>query len=525
MRKKRVNHSAVGEAYWDRLDNAAKLIPAITSTRSPNVFRLTAVLCDDVVPEILQSALEQALSIMPAFSLKLNRGLFWYYFDFNTEKPKVKKESRYPCAPIYKAKGDGFLFRVTYYGKRINFDIYHALSDGMGAANFMRLMVYCYYNRLLGDEVPEEYIRAEASELARDFNEDSFVVNVPDGARTEKSSEKEPEAYRISGYSYDGTRLGVLAAILPTDSMLTIAREAGATLSEYMCALLIWSIYNTSYRLTSRSRPIVISMPVNLRGMFESATLKNFFGHMNIAVKPGREDRFEDVLEKVKQQFVQSLEKGRFERQITAHVNIERIPGIKFVPLFIKNIVMRLIYAPSAKYHTMTFSNIGKIKLPDFIADKVDRFEVTIGGSHTHPKKASMCSYKNNLVLMFSSTVDDNSIEQFLVSFLTKKGIDVTVSSNETPAPVKPPRPSREEKAKLKEEKRGKKALAKEEKRSSKARRKENKVRIKTEKRENKQAKKLRKYAAKAERKAVRAENRQKKRELKKNKSAAEVQK
>ena len=51
MRKKRVNHSAVGEAYWDRLDNAAKLIPAITSTRSPNVFRLTAVLCDDVVPE------------------------------------------------------------------------------------------------------------------------------------------------------------------------------------------------------------------------------------------------------------------------------------------------------------------------------------------------------------------------------------------------------------------------------------------------------------------------------------------
>ncbi len=276
MRKKGVNHSGIGEAYWDRLDNAAKLIPAITSIRSPNVFRFTAVLTEEVRPDILQKALEQALSIMPAFSLKLNRGLFWYYFDVNSEKPTVREEYTYPCTPIYKGHENGFLFRVTYYHKRINFDIYHALSDGMGAANFMRLMVYCYYNRLLGDEVPEEYIRAEAAEIARDFNEDSFTVNVPEGAETVKNTERESEAFRINGFRYDGTRLGALAAILPTDSMLSLARESGATLSEYVCALLVWSIYNTSYRLTSRSRPIVISMPVNLRGMFESTTLRKF---------------------------------------------------------------------------------------------------------------------------------------------------------------------------------------------------------------------------------------------------------
>ena len=267
IRTRRAHHSGIDEAYWDRLDNAAKLFPAITNTRSPNVFRLTAVIKEEVDPKILQRALELALSIMPAFSLKLNRGLLWYYFDFNNEKPKVREERSYPCTPIYRARERGFLFRVTYFHRRINFEIYHALSDGMGAVSFMRLMIYCYYNLLLGDSVPEELIRREANDIARDFNEDSFVLNVPADAQAEKKKERDPEAYHISGYRYDGTRLGALAAIIPTAQLLSLAKSSDATVSEYLCALLIWSIYNTSYRRGARNKPIAISIPVNLRGM------------------------------------------------------------------------------------------------------------------------------------------------------------------------------------------------------------------------------------------------------------------
>lgn len=135
-----------------------------------------------------------------------------------------------------------------------------------------------------------------------------------------------------------------------------------------------------------------------------------------------------------------------------------------------------------------------------------------------------MCSYKNNLVLMFSSTIDDNSIEQFLVSFLTKKGIEVTVSSNETPAHVKSRKLSAEKKAKAKEEKRENKALSKENKRSAKAERREGKARLKSEKREEKLARKQRKYAVKSEKKALRMENKLKKKERKAKRVASEVQ-
>ncbi len=459
----RAPHSGINETYWDRLDNAAKIFPAITTSRSPNVYRLCAVLFDEVDPAALQTALEKALAIMPAFSLKLHRGLFWYYFDVNNDRPIVRKDRKYPCAPIYRSGERRFLFRVTYFHKRINLEMYHALADGMGAVSFMRVLIYCYFNVLSGGEVPEENIRRESDVILRDFGEDSFAVNceeiLPKGMRTEK----DPIAHRLDGYRYDGTRLGVMSAYISAHSLLSLARSNGATLSEYICALLIWSIYNTSYRRSSDKRPIAISVPVNLRGMFDSGTLRNFFGHMNVSVLPKRDSSFEDVLCAVKKRFSECLTREYFEAQIYEHVKIERIPGIKFVPLWLKNPIMRGFFKSSARRHTMTLSNLGKITLPEVIADRVERFEVFIGSSETHTKKASLCSYGDNLTLSFSSTVDDNSLEQFMLSYLSGQGIEIILSSNETPPPKKEPvqKPNKAEKHGIRAEKKAVKAEAK----------------------------------------------------------------
>ncbi|MGN1129274.1 MAG: MFS transporter, partial [Candidatus Flemingiibacterium sp.] len=162
------------EYYWDTLDNAAKLVPAVSDTRGSNVFRVSAVLFEEIDPELLQKALERALEVFPAFAVRLRRGLFWYYLDANRETPRVTKESDYPCAPIGKGRDKGFLFRVTYYGKRINLEMFHALSDGMGAAQFLHVIVCYYFNLRDGEVMPEEYIRDYCDRVARDFDEDSF---------------------------------------------------------------------------------------------------------------------------------------------------------------------------------------------------------------------------------------------------------------------------------------------------------------------------------------------------------------
>ena len=116
------------------------------------------------------------------------------------------------------------------------------MTDGMGALKFMRLVVYCYFNELYPDDAPEEFARFEIDDAVRNFDEDSFAVNVPKGSKR-RTNERRYDAFRIGGYRYEGSRLDVLAAHMPTEEVCRLAKDNGATLSEYVCALLIYSIY------------------------------------------------------------------------------------------------------------------------------------------------------------------------------------------------------------------------------------------------------------------------------------------
>lgn len=485
MTDKRAPHSGLGDNYWERLDNAAKIVPAVSDSRGSNVFRVSAVLTDEVDPELLEKALARALKLVPAFAVKLHRGLFWYYFDANRETPPVREEHAYPCSPIWRAGRErGFLFRLTYYHKRVNLEVFHALSDGMGTARFLQIILMCYFSILDGSALPQEYIREYCDRVARDSDEDSFARNSGmSGAPDRKKKEREPEAFHIQGFKYDDTRLGVLTASLPTEKMLALAHEKDATMSEYMCALLIWSIMNTSYRRSMLNRPVVVSLPVNLRNMFGSTTMRNFFGHVSIGVRPRRGMTFDEVLSEVKERFDSCLTREYFERQIDANVGIEKIGPVKFVPVWIKDLVMRILFAQAEKRYTITFSNLGRMSFPEPAGERIRRFEMLLGGSRTHPKKATLCSYKNEMALTFTSTVDDNSLERFLIRQLVSEGIEVTITSNETPEPD-----TAEEKSREKERRKADKASRKSEKKSEKSERKSEKKARKAERKAAKKA-------------------------------------
>ena len=56
---------------WYKLDNAAKIFPALSADDGSNYFRLCAVLKEEVKPEILKEALSTALTRFPMFSVKM----------------------------------------------------------------------------------------------------------------------------------------------------------------------------------------------------------------------------------------------------------------------------------------------------------------------------------------------------------------------------------------------------------------------------------------------------------------------
>mgnify|MGYP007007140302 CR=1 FL=1 len=64
-----------------------------------------------------------------------------------TEKKGAESHGRGDVSmPVYPAeqKIRNYLFRVTYYKSRINLEVFHVLTDGMGGINFLRELTYQY---------------------------------------------------------------------------------------------------------------------------------------------------------------------------------------------------------------------------------------------------------------------------------------------------------------------------------------------------------------------------------------------
>ena len=90
------------------------------------------------------AALDQTMEKYPLFQAVLRKGLFWFYLERRDIHAIVKEEKRPPCSSLYIPDKKTLLFQVSYYKNRINFEVYHALTDGTGAMNFLSELVQNY---------------------------------------------------------------------------------------------------------------------------------------------------------------------------------------------------------------------------------------------------------------------------------------------------------------------------------------------------------------------------------------------
>ena len=102
--------------------------------------------------DILQKSVSQVVKSEDTFRVRLKKGLFWYYFETNRKPtPKVLPENTYPCMYINPQTNNEYLFRVTYYGKRINLEVFHVLTDGNGA---FQISTEDFYGRKIATLTP-----------------------------------------------------------------------------------------------------------------------------------------------------------------------------------------------------------------------------------------------------------------------------------------------------------------------------------------------------------------------------------
>lgn len=410
---------------WRRLDNAAKIFPPTTSRRDTKVFRFVCQLFEEVDPDALQRGLNETLPHFPLFRSVLKKGLFWYYFEESDRKPLVMPETEPPCSPLYSADRPGLLFRVLYYKKRINFEVFHALADGTGALAFFRTLVYFYLLEKHGTGAAGAAPLFDEDTAPEEQTADAFDKYYQRGQKTTVAPRI--RAFRIKGPRLPGSALGIVEGVMPVQNLLNEAKRRGATLSEFLVAMLILAT-GEEMTLRQRSKPVDITVPVDLRRFFPSHTLRNFFGVIHVAHDFGTQgSSFEDVLKSVRASFSRQLQAENLASIINRYMALEQNLMVKAIPLFLKIPILKLASWVVDRDDTAAFSNVGRVQMPDDVAAHIHFFDVFLS---TLRPQVCLFSYGDVLAISLTSPLASTAVPRRFFRSLAALGISVEINSN-----------------------------------------------------------------------------------------------
>ena len=102
--------------------------------------------------------------------------------------------------------------------------------------------------------------------------------------------------------------------------------------------------------IKDKRRPVVITIPVNLRKYFKSNTARNFFNTITVEYKFNEDnDSLEEIIKSVDQQFKTKLTKEHLDYQMNSLAVLENVFIIRLVPVFIKDLVLKWFHERSRK--------------------------------------------------------------------------------------------------------------------------------------------------------------------------------
>ena len=328
------------KARWRKLDNAAKLYSAASNKKDTRVFRFYCELKEEVNPDVLQEALNQTIEIFPTFLMVLRKGLFWHYLEPCNLRPIVKEEYKEPCSRLYIKDKKTLLFEVTYYKKRINFEVFHVLTDGTGATEFLKELVknYLYLIHKVNGLEPVSLLPEDMT--VQDQEVDSFLKYYSKDQKRPKK--RKLHAFQIRKRKKDGNHLHVHESVVSVQAVLKRSRELGVSMTVFLTALFMMAI-NEEMSKMQKKKPVVLMVPVNLRKFFPSSSMLNFFNWIEPGYHfQGGKEEFTDVVQKVNVCFKEELTAEKMEKRMNDYFALQVHPILKFAPLELKNVCINI---------------------------------------------------------------------------------------------------------------------------------------------------------------------------------------
>ena len=426
------NLSPARSLRWMRLDNAAKIYPAAKRRNWNNFFRLSATLTEPVDTEVLRRALDVTVRRFPSIAVRLRRGAFWYYLEEIPKAPAIQAEKSCPLAhaPFYEVRQCAF--RVLVYHERIAVEFFHALTDGAGALVFLKSLLAEYLSQKYGLVIPaEKGVLGRLEEPSAEEVEDSFARYAGDV----KLSRREATAYHLSGTPEPDGYKDIVTMMIPADKLRDCARGFGISVTELLCAAMMQAILDIQAKDVPRRaarKPVKVLLPVNLRTLFPSATLRNFASYITPEIDPRMGDcSFDELCQLVHHKMGMENNRRTMRAKFAANVASERSPVLRVMPLFIKNIAMKAVFDTVGECKScLCLSNLGRVELPEVMTPYVTRMDFIIGVQARAPHNCGVITWNGTAYINCIRNIREPALELAFYRVLHRLGLPVKVESN-----------------------------------------------------------------------------------------------
>jgi len=413
---------------WLRLDNAAKIYPAVKDRELTSVFRIGVQLKERIKAKEFFEAIDALQERFPYYKVKLKSGFFWYYLDPYNLPITVEPDFDLPCRSFDK---DELMFRILVKENMISVEFSHILTDGTGAFEFLKTLLITYIEKHGNRRFSTAPFLRPNETAPKEEYEDAYKRYFK---KINLSPPRIPRAFHLPFQLKNTPRFDFLTAIISADAIINQAKEHAVSLTEYLVAVYLNSLQNIYRQLPGlkkrTSKKIIrIEVPVNLRRVFPSLTMRNF----SLYVLPGIDLRlgdysFEEIVKTVHHQMQLETDKKLISKMISRNVSGEKNPFVRGVPLFIKSLILSKLYSLGTAQYSGVVTNLGKINLGPEINSQIDKFIfIPPPPNKTLKVNCGVVGFDDKLVMTFGNITTSKELERQFLTFLTARGIPVRI--------------------------------------------------------------------------------------------------
>lgn len=352
------------------IDLLGQYYTAINNEQQPGVFAISVHLTKPVNSKVLQNALNDLMTRLPFLNSRVKAGFFSYQLEQLDTVTKVESNELTPLFSDYYNHGSRHIIKVVYGQKNFTVKATHSICDGRGLSKITIALLTRYFE-LLGLKVSKQGIIDCEKYFQSEEAEDGVKLYMSESPKENKKKEDSKRKVYQTQLSRS-TLQNVYSETFDVNVLKKESQNKKMTLSQYLFTH-IFSIIKKNRDSEGGSGEITGSLQIDCRTFFPSNTLRSFVTAKNITMPETY--NITEQTRKIKQQF-QEITKEYVHRKL--YEQQKMLQYIRFMPLIIKDMIMKKLSHIDAARTTTGLSNLGLIKLPSEIEAYVEHLEFPI---------------------------------------------------------------------------------------------------------------------------------------------------